>query len=341
MSRPGGAGRREPGLATIAALANVSMMTVSRVLNGTGRISEATRARVMGIVEQIGYVPNLAARSLVSNESRIVAAVVPSISNSMYADTLHGMSDVLRDAGYFLAVAHTGYSRREEFEVVKALMGQRPCGVFLHNTLHRPETVELLRRQRAPVFETGDLTSRPIESVVSFSNRDAGMAMTRHLLHKGYRRIAFASAPRRINERVQQRRRGYHDALREAGLRPDPAMEFEADPEPVAGARLLPRILRSLPEVDAIFFASERLSIGAFFEAQRLGIAVPGRVAIAGFDHHEMTSQVFPSGITTIATPRREIGECAARQLLARLRDPAIGPCVIDLGFELTESGST
>src|SRR5690606_34809718 len=114
--------------------------------------------------------------------------------------------------------AHTGYSRQEEHEVVKALLGQRPCGIFLHNTIHRPETIALLRRQRTPVFEIGDLTDRPIDSVVSFSNRAAGRAMTQHLLLRGYRRIAFASAPRRVNERVHLRRRGYHDALSASGL---------------------------------------------------------------------------------------------------------------------------
>jgi len=337
MSR-GGTG---VNLATIAALADVSMMTVSRVLHGTGRVSPATRARVIRIIEETGYVPNLAARSLVSRQSRIVAAVVPSISNAMFAETLHGMSDVLRHAGYFLAIAHTGYSRREEHEVVKALLGQRPCGIFLHNTSHRAETIELLRRQQVPVIETGDLSERPIDSVVSYSNRGAGRAMTRHLLERGYRRVAFASAPRRINERVQQRRRGYHDALRQAGVRPDPAMEFEGEPSPVTGARLLHDILSRVPEADAVFFASERLAIGAFFEAQRLGIAIPRRLAIAGFDLYEMDSQVFPAGITTIATPRREIGEAAARHLVARLETPSLGATVQDLGFRLVERGST
>ncbi|MGE0801720.1 MAG: LacI family DNA-binding transcriptional regulator [Lautropia sp.] len=332
---------RSPGLATVAQLAGVSMMTVSRVLRGTGRVSPQTRERVFRIVEETGYVPNLAARALASNDSRIVAAVVPSISNSMFAETLHGLSDVLREAGYFLAVAHCGYSRREEFEVVKALLGQRPSGIFLHNTVHLPATVELLRKQQVPVFETGDLTARPIDSVVSYSNRAAGRAMTEHLLQKGYRRIAFASAFRHSNDRVQERRRGYHAALRAAGIAPDPAAEFEGDPEPVAGARLLHGILSRCPDVDAIFFAGERLAIGAFFEAQRSGIPVPGRVAIAGFDFYEMNSQIYPSGITTIAAPRRRIGMLAARQLLERLRDPAIGPRSTDLGFELAERGST
>jgi LacI family gluconate utilization system Gnt-I transcriptional repressor len=228
-SRQRGRGAGGPGLATVAELAGVSMMTVSRVLRGTGRVSSATRERVFRIVEETGYVPNLAARALASNDSRIIAAVVPSISNSMFAETLHGMSDVLREANYFLVVSHCGYSRHEEFEVVKALLGQRPSGVFLHNTVHLPATVDLLRKQRVPVFETGDLTRRPIDSVVSYSNRAAGQAMTEHLLQKGYRRIAFASAHRHSNDRVQERRRGYHAALRAAAgsraaagrLRPD------------------------------------------------------------------------------------------------------------------------
>jgi LacI family gluconate utilization system Gnt-I transcriptional repressor len=336
-----GAVPASPGLATVAQLAGVSMMTVSRVLRGVRGVSAQTRARVLQLAEETGYVPNLAARTLVSNDRRIIAAVVPSISNSMFADTLHGLSDVLRSAGFFLAVAHCGYSRREEFEVVRALIGQRPAGIVLHNTVHTADTIALLRRQHLPVFETGDLTPRAIDSVVSYSNRLAGRAMTEHLLARGYRRIAFASAFRRNNERVQERRRGHHAALRAAGLVPEPALEFEAHPDPIAGARLLHEVLRTDPRVDAIFFAGERLAIGAFFEAQRCSIPVPSRVAIAGFDYYEMNSQVYPSGITTIATPRRRIGTLAATQLLERLRDPGIGPRMTDLGFELSERGST
>jgi LacI family transcriptional regulator, gluconate utilization system Gnt-I transcriptional repressor len=333
--------RTSPGLATVAQLSGVSMMTVSRVLRGTGRVSDATRARVVEAVQQTGYVPNLAARSLVSNESMVAAAVVPSISNSMFAETLHGLSDVLRKAGYFLVVAHCGYSPREEFEVVKALIGQRPLGMFLHNTRHLDETADLLRKQNVPVFETGDLTDQPIDSVVSYSNRAAGRAMTEHLLQRGYRRIAFASAFRRNNDRVRERRIGYHEALRAAGLEPDRSLEFEGNPDPLTGARLLHQILDTCPEVDAIFFAGERLAIGAFFEAQSKGIQVPGRVAIAGFDFYEMNSQVYPSGITTIATPRRLIGTRAATLLLERTRNPSLGPTTTDLGFELAERGST
>ena len=339
----GGTGRGggSPGLATVARLAGVSMMTVSRVLRGTGRVSQATRDAVLRIVEETGYVPNLAARSLASNDNRIVAAVIPSISNALFAETLHGLSDVLRAAGYFLVVALCGYSPHEEFAVVKALLGQKPGGIVLYNTIHRPETVALLHKQDIPVFETGDLTARPIDSVVSYSNRRAAQAMTLHLLGRGYRRIAFASAFRRNNGRAKARRLGFRDALRESGLEPDPALEFEGAPDPVVGAQLLTEILARRPDVDALFFASERLALGAFFEAQRRAIAVPGRLAIAGFDFFEMGSQVLPSGITTIVAPRRRIGELTATQLLERIRQPALGPRTTDLGFVLAERGST
>ena len=317
------------------------MMTVSRVLRGAPDVADATRERVFAIVDRVGYVPNQAAQSLVSRRSRIVAAVVPSIGNAMFAETLHGMSDVLRAEGYFLVVAHCGYSPREEHAVVKALLGQRPCGMFLHNTVHRPETIDLLRKQRIPVIETGDLTARPIDSVVSYSNFRAGRAMTEHLVGRGYRRIAFASALRRNNDRALERRRGYHAALKAAGLRRDPSREFEGDPDPVVGARLLHAILERCPDVDAIFFASERLAIGGYFEARRLGLAVPGRVAIAGFDFYEANSQVLPAAITTIVTPRHEIGVATARLIVERLRDGSDAAVTRDLGFELAERGST
>ena len=251
-----------------------------------------------GSSDRIGYVPNLAARSLVSRRSRIVAAVVPSIGNAMFAETLHGMSDVLRQSGYFLVVAHSGYSpQRGASRSSRRCSGSGRCGIFLHNTVHRAETVDLLRKQQVPVIETGDLTGA--------AHRFGRQLFEPRRRPGDDRASARPGLPAdRVRERARgatttgssERRRGYHAALRAAGLRPDPAMEFEG--EPGSGQRVrvcCTQILAGCPDVDAVFFASERLAIGAFFEAQRLGMQVPGRLAIAGFDFYEMNSQVYPA----------------------------------------------
>jgi len=323
----------------VARAAGVSLMTVSRALREPHKLSEETRKIVLDAVQKIGYVPNSIAANLASNRSSVVGQIVPSIRNSLYAETAKGTSDVLRSAGLHLLLADSGYSLQEEEALIGAMLSQRVCGLILHNTDHTPRALQMIERAGVPVIETGDIPRRPLDMVVSYSNAEASKAMTLHLAARRYRRIGFVSLDTRINRRARERQRGYLAALKSLGIPKDPALIAEVEPGLTSGAHALVDMMTRAPDVEAIFFAGDVLAIGALFETQRRGWKVPGRVAIAGFDDLDILQHTVPR-LTCLRLPRLEIGRRSAEALLDRMRGTK-NPVRVDLGFEVIQREST
>ncbi len=324
----------------VAKRASVSAMTVSRALRDPSQVSEKTRRRITRAIRDVGYVPNELAGGLRTlNRTKLVAAIVPSVRNSLFAATSQGMSDALRAHGINLMLGDSHYSPDEETNLVTAFLAQRPCGIILHDAVRSSHTRKLLRKASIPIVEVGDLTRRPLDMAVSYSNFAAAQAMTRHLLARGYRRIAFASLPPAITARSAARLRGYQAALREARRHADPALIIGVESGFASGAEALVRLVAA--GADAIFFAGDVLAVGAALECQRRGWSVPERVALASFDDHEIAAQVTPA-LTALRIPRYEIGRRAAELILERHNGVKHRkPVVIDMGFEIVARAST
>ena len=335
----GGTGAHGARMRDVANAAGVSVMTVSRALRQPDKVSEVTRKAVLKAVQKIGYMPNGIAANLASRRSSVVGQIVPSIQNSLYADTVKGTADVLRTAGLHLVLADSGYSLEEEEALVGALLAQRVSGLILHNTDHTPQALQMIRRANVPVIETGDVPREPIDMVVSYSNAEAAKAMTVHLASRGYRSIGFVSLDTKINRRARERQRGYYAGLKAAGLKKDLRLVSEVGPGLTSGAHAMVDMMTRMPNVDAIFFAGDVLAIGALFEAQRRGWKVPARIAIAGFDDLDILQHTVPR-VTCLRLPRLEIGRRSAEALLERLRGTA-DPVLLDLGFEVIQREST
>lgn len=324
----------------VARIAGVSPITVSRALNHPDMVSPATRERVMAAVEATGYIPNSVAGSLASRRTRVIGALVPTITNSIFADTINGLSESLAAAGYQLLLGATGYSLQEESRLIAAILAQRPAGLLATGLQHDKRGRTLLRTTDIPIVETWNTDGEPLDMAVGFSNFQACRAMVETLARRGARRIGFVCAPTTANDRAQQRLAGYRDAVRSLGLDSDPKLEREAKFSFHAGAECLLDLLADRPDVEAIFFANDILAIGALFECQRRGIRVPDDLAIAGFDDVELAAQVNP-GLTTVRIPRYGIGREAARLILKRLEGEDVEPRLLDLGFEVVERRST
>lgn len=334
--RGGGGGAR---MRDVAKAANVSLMTVSRALRMPDRVSPQTRKIVMDAVKEIGYVPNNIAANLASNRSNVVGLIVPNIQNSLYADTIKGASTVLRMAGLHLLIADSGYSREDEEALIGSLIAQRVAGLILHNTGHSAKILQMIERARVPVIEVGDIPRKPVDMVVSYSNSEAAKAMTLHLAARGYKRIGFVGLDTRTNLRAKERYKGYLSALKSLDRSHDPNLVLEVGPGLTAGSHALVDMMNRAPDVDAIFFAGDVLAIGALFEAQRRKWAVPGRIAIAGFDDLDVLQHTTPK-VTCLRLPRMEIGRRSAEALLERLRG-VDGSVKLDLGFEVIQREST
>lgn len=324
----------------VAERARVSAMTVSRALRDPSLITPDTRRRVAQAMREMGYVPNALASGLrTSNQAKVVASIVPSLRNSLFAETNQGLSDELRKQGVNLMLGDSHTSEREAADLIVAFLAQRPCGIVVHDAVRSTRARNLLRRSGIPVVEVGDLNPRPLDAVVSYSNRDAAKAMTEHLVGRGYRRIGFASLSPSVTARATARLDGYKAAIRDAGLKFDPTLIVQADAGFAGGAAAL--VSLATAGADSIFFAGDVLAIGAVLECQRRGWKIPERVALASFDDHELAAQLTPA-LTTLRLPRYEIGRRAARLIMDRnngAENPV--PAINDLGFEIIARQST
>ena len=323
----------------VARRANVSHMTVSRVLRSPEKVSEATRQLVQAAIRQTGYVHNHLASSLASNRSRIVAAIIPSITHSSLEPTIESLMAALRAAGLHLLLGTSGETDVQEAALIEAMLAQRPCALFLHNTRHTPAARTAIMSARIPVVESGDLVRDPLDMCISFSNRVAVRAMTLHLVSLGFRRIAIASVATRVNDRSRQRVLGYRDGLRAAGLPWDPGLVIETGPGFAGGAIAALRLIDGQVAADALFCSTGLLAFGAMHAFQQHGWDIPGRVGLAGFDDNELMAAALPS-LTAVRIPRAQMGLLAAKALLERLAGTEAAR-VVDVGFEIEARAST
>jgi len=328
--------RRPKTLKDVSRASGVSLITVSRALREPDRVQPETRERIHRAIREIGYVPNLTARSLVSSRSGMVGLVVPMLSSSLFADLAQGCASVLREAGLQMLL---GVSMRDvgtEAEAVRTFIGRQADAIIVTGFTHSDECRALLRGCAGPVVETWNLRDDRIDSCVGYDNRAAAVAMTRFLIERGYRRIAVVGGEFENNDQAIDRYAGFRATMREAGLPVEDAHVVSV-PTPTAmadGRDALIRLMSGPNPPDAIFFQAEIPAHGAMLECLARGIAVPGDVAIVGFGDLTLSS-LLPTPLTTIRVRSFEIGSQAAQLVVDRLNGTATGGRMVDVGFEL------
>jgi LacI family gluconate utilization system Gnt-I transcriptional repressor len=326
-------------LEDVARSAGVSTITVSRAFRRPNKVAADVRERIISTAISMGYVSNRAASSLASAHSMIISVLVPSLRNSVFVDTLNGIEGVLRPRGYQMLLGITNYSHEEEEELVRAHLAFNPDGVLLTDLSIREMTRRSLEKAKVPVVHMMELADWEGAYSVGFSQEAAGRAMTEHLISRGRRRIAFVAS--QLDSRTLARARGYRDALIQAGLYESRRELLVPDPSSIAmGGILLERLLRQAPDADAVFFCNDDLAHGGLFECIRRGIKVPEQLAISGFNDLPASASTVPT-LTTVATPRLQIGVQSAQMLLDLIEGRTIERPRVELGFELKLRGST
>jgi LacI family gluconate utilization system Gnt-I transcriptional repressor len=323
----------------VAEAAGVSPITVSRALRGERRVASELVTRVRLAAEKLGYVPDPAARALASSRSSHVAVLIPLLTNTLFVDLLEAVHRTLLPAGYQTLIGVTHYDPDEEEQLLQSYMAHRPAGLIVTGFDRNEAARRMIAASGVPCVHVMETTQAPGVYCVGFSQVDAGHEITRHLLDRGHKRIAFIAA--QLDPRVMQRAEGYRRCLRAAGLY-DPRLEMlNPDRSSLAlGGQLFEELLRTRPDVDAIFFCNDDLAQGGLLAALRLGVKVPERVAVAGFNDLNGSDQMLPS-LTSVHTPRTEIGERAAQMLLSLMRNEEVPMSSVDLGYQLMLRAST
>ena len=339
MKRPADKPRaKDVGMREVAELAGVAPMTVSRALRAPGLVSAQTRLRIEEAIAQLNYVPNLVAGALSSRKSHTIAVIVPNISNSVFALTLEGLNDGLKERNYQIMIGYSGYSLTEEEVLVRTLLGRRPDALVVTGHTHTPRTRSMLGHAGIPIVEMWSVTPKPIDMAIGFSNFEAARTMTKHIAACGYRKIGFIGGLVEGNDRTQQREEGFKSALKEMKMAFDPDCMIRAPFDFEAGGAAIHELFRRCPHIDAVFAAADIIAIGILLESARQGWSVPGKFGLAGFDDTPLSRLMNPA-ISTVRVPQYEIGQATAKSLLAAIDGHRV-PKVMNLGFDIIQRGS-
>lgn len=325
-------------LGDVAKLAGVSQITASRALRGERNVDPELVARARAAADELGYVPDPAARALASARSAHVAVLIPLLSNTLFVDLLEAVHATLMPAGYQTLIGVTHYHAQEEEQLLRSYMAHRPAGLLVTGFERTEASRRLIEASGVPCVHLMETSQAPGVYSVGFSQADAGAAITEHLLARGRRRIAFVAA--QLDTRVMQRAEGYRRALKAAGCYDAHREVLNPDRSSMAlGGRLFEDLLARQPDTDAVFFCNDDLAQGGLLAALRLQVPVPERVAVAGFNDLAGSDQMHPP-LTTIHTPRSEIGAQAAGLLLKLMRGESVAQPCVDVGYTLVKRGS-
>jgi LacI family repressor for deo operon, udp, cdd, tsx, nupC, and nupG len=304
----------------VARFAGVSTATVSRALRGRPEVSPPTRTRVLDAAERLGYVASPSASRLAGGKTQVVAAVVPRITRWFFATVVESVEETLQRAGYDLLLYNLGGQERVRRRLFRSsALHKRVDGVLLAATPLQPEDLTAIAELGIPGVTVSSGTPVPGWVSVRIDDAEAARTATEYLIALGHRRIAHISgdsADELAFTTHIDRRVGYQEALRAAGLPAEPELCVEADFTVAGGARAARQLLARKPRPTAIFAACDEMALGALATLRDAGLRVPGDISVIGIDDHDVAAAV---GLSTVAQPAAEQGRLAAAKLLDQL----------------------
>jgi LacI family transcriptional regulator len=302
-------------LAEIAQVAEVSVSTVSRALSNTNYPLKAeTRDRILKLAEEMGYKPNLVARSLQNNRSNLVGVIVDRMQSPFSAATVQGIQDGLRNEGYSISIAYSNRDQNLAIEAIDSFYSRQVDGIVILNSWLHTYNDRFLSMQDRPFVFVNRLFSKCIQNCVGPGDRYGAQLATQHLVGLGHRRIGYINGMKDWIE-AQNRFCGYQDVLVKNGLPVDEALIRQGDWGVDSGYRAAQELLALEQRPTAIFSANDIMALGAIYAIQAAGLRIPEDVAVVGYDDRDFAEWIRPA-LTTIRMPAYEMGQAAARLLL-------------------------
>jgi LacI family transcriptional regulator len=340
----GGKRRRKIGapkvrLEEVAQEAGVSAATASRVLNNPSLVTKDLRDKVLKATSKLGYVAHGAARALASRRSRVLGAVVPNLSNTIFSDMIEGFQQRLEPQGYTMLLATFNYDEAAEFRSVRTMIERGVDGLVLVGVTHSKELELLLKSSGIPFVQTWAPARASGHPTIGYDNATAARLLVDHLVGLGHRDIGVVTGLTQHNDRVRARIAGLRAAMRRHRI-PLPADRIVQTEYRIAKVREAFRVVQRKGELPTALIANNDIvALGLLLEAQAQGIRMPAQLSIVGVGDLEIVAHMRPP-LTTLRSPKHTIGAMAADYLLARIsgHDFAIPE---ELPLELVVRGST
>jgi len=299
----------------IAKITGVSHSTVSRALGGNSLISEATTAKIRKVAKEMGYQPSAAARSLKTNQTKVIGVIVNSIDDPFFSEILFGIEDAAQQAGYSLFIAASQYDPIREQNIVQTMMEQRTDGVIICSSSFSADKGRQLLANGFPVVVVNYKANENFNYSIYHDDVDGSRQLTRHLLDLGHTKIAYLGNSK-SGRTTLDRLNGFKLEMQKAGLEVQPDYMYEVQgSEPNLGMLSLSYFLNLPNQPTAIMCFNDTIAIGLVHACHQQGISVPENLSITGFDNITFSAFTCPP-LTTLDQPKYSIGNEAAHLLL-------------------------
>jgi len=324
----------------VAREANVSMATVSRVVNGNPNVKPTTRKKVLEAIDRLGYRPNAVARGLASKKTTTVGVIIPDISSIFYSELARGIEDIATMYKYNIILSNSDQNTDKELHLLNTMLGKQVDGIVFMGGNITDVHVEEFKRSPVPIVLAASVEEQAQTPSVNINYEQAIYDSVQLLVEKGHKRFAFVSGP--MSEPINSMRKlaGYKRALEEAGIAFDEALVAEGDYSYDSGIEALANLLDQSDKPTAVIAATDEMALGVIHGAQDRGVSIPEDLEVIGFDNTRLSLMVRPQ-LTTVVQPTYDIGAVAMRLLTKLMNKEQVEDQIVELPHRIEERQST
>lgn len=324
----------------VAREANVSMATVSRVVNGNPNVKPATRKKVLEVIERLEYRPNAVARGLASKKTTTVGVIIPDVANIFYAELARGIEDIATMYKYNIILSNSDQNVNKELHLLNTMLGKQVDGIVVMSQNMTDEFVQELKRSPVPIVLAGSIESSNSLPSVNIDYRQATFDATTHFIEEGHKNIAFVMGPMRDLINHGHKLAGYQEALEKAGLEFKEEYVIEGEYTYDSGLEAWQKLKQLDPRPTAVVSGDDEMALGVLHGAQDDGLSVPADLEVITSDNTKLTLMVRPQ-LTTIVQPLYDIGAVSMRLLTKYMNKEKVQENIVVLPHRLEMRGST
>lgn len=322
----------------VAREANVSMATVSRVVNGNQNVKPATRKKVLKVIEELGYRPNAVARGLASKKTTTVGVIIPDISNSTYSELARGIEDIATMYRYNIILSNSDQNPNKELQLLETMLGKQVDGIVFMSDIISDELLKEMERSPTPIVLAASIDDTASIASVNIDYYAAAFEAVQKFIDSGHKKIAYISGPLTSEINREHKLKAYQDALKKAGISYDERLVVECNNSYEEGKEAV----RTLQEVDptAYFVSNDEMSIGVIHEVEAFGKKIPDDVEIITYENSKLARMSRPM-LTAVALPLYDIGAVSMRLLTKYMNNEEIEEKQVVLPYRIEERQST
>ncbi|WP_019414961.1 catabolite control protein A [Paenisporosarcina sp. TG20] len=323
----------------VAREANVSMATVSRVVNGNPNVKPATRKKVLDVIKRLQYRPNQVARGLASKKTTTVGVIIPDISNIFYAELARGIEDIATMYRYNIILSNSDQREDKELQLLETMFGKQVDGIVFMSEHVSVDLLNMMDRSPVPIVLAGTIDSSGNMPSVNIDYYQAAYDAVNRLLQNNNKRIAYVSGSLSTTINRAFKFTGYERALADAGLQLDNELVVESETTYDAGYTAF-KTLNSIPNAPTAYFAgNDELAIGLIHGAQDAGLHVPNDIEVISFENSKLARMVRPE-LTSSVLPLYDIGAVSMRLLTKYMKKEKIEEKTVILPHRIEERNS-